>query len=155
MGAFWAGERFADTGIAQGGEARGAGGPRHGGAKLGTMPKTVLPDARVSPRFAGICTFCRYPRLEDVLPENRPVDGDEVADALARIEIGEEGDEAPPSGKVGALTARELRVVCAVVVKLGDAAAVLEVGSGTQVGLGPETAPILCRVFAELVKSAK
>lgn len=38
------------------------------------MPKTVLPDARVSPRFAGIATFCRYPRLEDVAPENRPID---------------------------------------------------------------------------------
>lgn len=36
--------------------------------------RTVLPDARVSPRFAGIPTFCRYPRLRDVLPENRPVD---------------------------------------------------------------------------------
>lgn len=38
------------------------------------MPRTILPDARVSPRFAGIATFCRYPRLEDVVPENRPVD---------------------------------------------------------------------------------
>ncbi|MCC6676828.1 MAG: arginase family protein [Phycisphaerales bacterium] len=38
------------------------------------MPRTVLPDPRVSPRFAGIATFCRYPRLEDVAPENRPVD---------------------------------------------------------------------------------
>lgn len=38
------------------------------------MSKTVLPDARVSPRFAGVATFCRYPRLADVLPENRPAD---------------------------------------------------------------------------------
>ncbi|CAN5847429.1 agmatinase [soil metagenome] len=38
------------------------------------MPRTILPDARVSPRFAGISTFCRYPRLEDVAPENRPID---------------------------------------------------------------------------------
>ncbi len=38
------------------------------------MPRTVLPDARLSPRFAGIATFCRYPRLEDVAAENRPVD---------------------------------------------------------------------------------
>ncbi|MBL8759349.1 MAG: agmatinase, partial [Phycisphaerae bacterium] len=38
------------------------------------MPRTVLPDARVSPRFAGIATFGRYPRLDDVAPENRPVD---------------------------------------------------------------------------------
>ncbi len=38
------------------------------------MARTILPDSRVSPRFAGISTFCRYPRLEDVLPENRPLD---------------------------------------------------------------------------------
>ena len=41
---------------------------------LAIMAKTVLPDARKSPRFAGIPTFCRYPRLEDVAPANRPVD---------------------------------------------------------------------------------
>jgi agmatinase len=39
-----------------------------------TRPRTLLPNPRVSPRFAGIATFCRYPRLEDVLPENRPID---------------------------------------------------------------------------------
>jgi len=38
------------------------------------MPKTILPDPRVQPRFAGIATFCRYPRLVDVLPANRPLD---------------------------------------------------------------------------------
>lgn len=38
------------------------------------MPRTILPNARVSPRYAGVCTFCRYPRIEDVLPENRPLD---------------------------------------------------------------------------------
>lgn len=38
------------------------------------MGKTILPDARVTPRFAGLCTFCRYPRLEDVAPEHSPVD---------------------------------------------------------------------------------
>lgn len=38
------------------------------------MPRTVLPDPRVSPRFAGLTTFCRYPRLQDVAPENCPVD---------------------------------------------------------------------------------
>lgn len=38
------------------------------------MPKTILPDARVSPRFAGIATFCRYPRVEDVADENMPLD---------------------------------------------------------------------------------
>lgn len=35
---------------------------------------TVLPDARVCPRFAGIATFCRYPNLADVAPENLPLD---------------------------------------------------------------------------------
>lgn len=39
-----------------------------------SLRQTVLPNPRVSPRFAGICTFCRYPRVEDVLPENRPID---------------------------------------------------------------------------------
>lgn len=38
------------------------------------MPRTTLPDSRISPRFAGISTFCRYPRLEDVTADNRPVD---------------------------------------------------------------------------------
>src|SRR5215510_13346683 len=38
------------------------------------MPSTQLPDARVTPRFAAVCTFCRYPRLEDVPPAGRPVD---------------------------------------------------------------------------------
>lgn len=38
------------------------------------MGKTDLPDPRTTPRFAGICTFCRFPRLEDVAPPNRPVD---------------------------------------------------------------------------------
>jgi agmatinase len=36
--------------------------------------KTVLPEARRSPRFAGIATFCRYPLLELVPPESRPLD---------------------------------------------------------------------------------
>lgn len=39
-----------------------------------TAKQTVLPDSRVSPRFAGLVTFGRYPRLADVSPENRPVD---------------------------------------------------------------------------------
>lgn len=38
------------------------------------MRRTILPDARISPRFAGLTTFGRYPRLEDVAPENAPVD---------------------------------------------------------------------------------
>ncbi len=36
--------------------------------------RTRLPDARVSPRFAGVCTFCRYPRIEDVAPDASPID---------------------------------------------------------------------------------
>lgn len=38
------------------------------------MPRTLLVDARRTPRFAGIATFGRYPRLEDVGPRARPVD---------------------------------------------------------------------------------
>lgn len=38
------------------------------------MPKTILPNPRVSPRFAGLTTFGRYPRLEDVTPDNKPID---------------------------------------------------------------------------------
>lgn len=37
-------------------------------------PRTRLPDSRVSPRFAGLCTFGRYPRLEDLLPHAAPPD---------------------------------------------------------------------------------
>ncbi|MDX2115763.1 MAG: agmatinase [Planctomycetota bacterium] len=36
--------------------------------------RTVLPNSRVTPRFAGLVTFGRYPRLADVLPASRPVD---------------------------------------------------------------------------------
>lgn len=36
--------------------------------------RTTLPNPRVTPRFAGLVTFGRYPRLEDVPPENRPID---------------------------------------------------------------------------------
>jgi agmatinase len=36
--------------------------------------QTVLPDPRRSPRFAGICTFGRYPSLDRVAPENSPPD---------------------------------------------------------------------------------
>lgn len=39
------------------------------------MPRrTILPDARTQPRFSGIATFCRFPRLQDVTPENLPLD---------------------------------------------------------------------------------
>jgi agmatinase len=37
-------------------------------------PRTSLPDARQTPRFAGLCTFCRFPRLEAVPEAQRPVD---------------------------------------------------------------------------------
>lgn len=36
--------------------------------------KTLMPDPRRSPRFAGVCTFCRYPQLSEVAKENAPVD---------------------------------------------------------------------------------
>lgn len=38
------------------------------------MGKTLLPDPRRTPRFAGLITFGRYPRLEDVAKANRPID---------------------------------------------------------------------------------
>src|SRR5262249_21069743 len=39
------------------------------------MPKhTDLPNPRHSPRFAGISTFCRYPRLQDVPKSSAPID---------------------------------------------------------------------------------
>ncbi len=37
-------------------------------------PRTVLPNARVLPRFAGVCTFCRVPLIEAVSPSEQPVD---------------------------------------------------------------------------------
>lgn len=37
-------------------------------------PKTTLPNARVSPRFAGIATFCRYPALDRVPESGQPLD---------------------------------------------------------------------------------
>lgn len=36
--------------------------------------RTRLPDARVSPRFAGVPTFCRFPLLEHVDASSLPVD---------------------------------------------------------------------------------
>jgi agmatinase len=38
------------------------------------MPRTILPNARVQPRYAGICTFGRFPLLDAVPDECRPVD---------------------------------------------------------------------------------
>lgn len=35
---------------------------------------TVVPSGRVQPRFAGLATFGRYPRLEDVAQDNKPID---------------------------------------------------------------------------------
>jgi agmatinase len=37
-------------------------------------PRTILPEPRRSPRFAGLPTFCRYPLLELVPPQSRPLD---------------------------------------------------------------------------------
>ncbi len=36
--------------------------------------RTQLPDSRTTPRFAGLVTFGRYPRLADVAPACAPVD---------------------------------------------------------------------------------
>lgn len=36
--------------------------------------RTQLPNARQTPRFAGVATFCRFPQLESVASEHRPVD---------------------------------------------------------------------------------
>ena len=36
--------------------------------------RTELPNPRLVPRFAGVATFCRYPMLAQVAPENQPVD---------------------------------------------------------------------------------
>lgn len=39
-----------------------------------STPRTRLPDPRVTPRFAGVCTFCRYPLVREVPAECRPID---------------------------------------------------------------------------------
>jgi agmatinase len=36
--------------------------------------RTVMPDGRVVPRFAGVATFCRFPMIEQVPESGRPVD---------------------------------------------------------------------------------
>ena len=36
--------------------------------------RTTLPNPRQFPRYAGVATFCRFPRLEDVPPSQQPVD---------------------------------------------------------------------------------
>jgi agmatinase len=51
----------------------GGGGAVRGPIDWG-MPSTILPDPRVTPRFAGVSTFCRYPLLELVPSESRPID---------------------------------------------------------------------------------
>lgn len=38
------------------------------------QPRTRLPNPRATPRFAGIPTFCRFPRLEDLDTESGPAD---------------------------------------------------------------------------------
>ncbi|MBL8745091.1 MAG: agmatinase [Phycisphaerae bacterium] len=37
-------------------------------------PRTAMPNPRATPRFAGIATLCRFPRLADVAREHQPVD---------------------------------------------------------------------------------
>ena len=37
-------------------------------------PRTTLPNAREYPRFAGVSTFCRFPKIEDVEDAHQPVD---------------------------------------------------------------------------------
>src|SRR5687768_11505726 len=37
-------------------------------------PRTTLPDPRRTPRYAGLVTFCRLPRIEDVPKSQQPVD---------------------------------------------------------------------------------
>lgn len=39
-----------------------------------TSPRTTLVNPRETPRYAGIPTFCRFPRLSDVPPAQSPVD---------------------------------------------------------------------------------
>lgn len=39
-----------------------------------TAFRTTLPNARQFPRYAGVATFCRFPRLDDVPAGQRPVD---------------------------------------------------------------------------------
>jgi agmatinase len=37
-------------------------------------PRTVLPNSREYPRFAGVCTFARYPQICHVAEKHKPVD---------------------------------------------------------------------------------
>lgn len=37
-------------------------------------PRTTLPNPRLSPRYAGIATFCRFPLIEQVEAEHQPID---------------------------------------------------------------------------------
>lgn len=52
--------------------------PRAGAGRGRTLAamarRTELPDSRVTPRFSGVCTFCRFPLVERVRPENLPLD---------------------------------------------------------------------------------
>jgi agmatinase len=43
-------------------------------APAGIVPRTTLPNPRETPRYAGIATFCRFPRLGDVPASQQPVD---------------------------------------------------------------------------------
>jgi len=49
--------------------------PQPSGSPAASAPRrTALPDARITPRFAGLTSFCRYPRLQDVAAPGLPVD---------------------------------------------------------------------------------
>lgn len=37
-------------------------------------PRTILPEGRRLPRFAGVSTFCRFPDLANISPEQAPLD---------------------------------------------------------------------------------
>jgi hypothetical protein len=68
-------------------------------------------------------------------PEERPADGDAVARELGALGDLRETTTAPLSGRAAALTGRELRVVCAVVARLGG------VGAGGALPTAPMTLP--------------
>src|SRR5213593_1031898 len=53
----------------------GVGGRRAAGYDAAvTKMRTLLPEPREHPRFAGPCTFCRFPLIGSVPPQYQPVD---------------------------------------------------------------------------------
>lgn len=43
-------------------------------ARPDVTPRTLLPDGRRTPRFAGVATFCRFPEVHEVAAAQRPID---------------------------------------------------------------------------------